>query len=62
MKEITTTLRDEYSQATKILDAEYKQVSANLGDFIKTCQNLHVEEHHQLNTSLQKYKHLFDGT
>jgi hypothetical protein len=29
------TLRDEYSGATKILDAEYKQVSANLDDVIR---------------------------
>jgi hypothetical protein len=39
------TLRDEYSQATKILDAEYEPSS--LDDVIKTCENLHVEEHHQ---------------
>jgi hypothetical protein len=54
------TLRDEYSQATKILDAEYKP--ASLDDFIKTCENLYVEEQHQLKTLLQKYEHLFDGT
>jgi hypothetical protein len=42
------TLRDEYSQATKILDAEYKQTPASLDDVIKTCENLHVEEQHQL--------------
>jgi hypothetical protein len=46
------TLRDEYSQATKILDAEYKQSSASLDDVIKTCENLHVEEQHQLRTLL----------
>jgi hypothetical protein len=45
------TLRDEYSRATKILDAEYK--SASLDDVIKTCENLHVEEQHQLKISLQ---------
>jgi hypothetical protein len=56
------TLRDEYSQATKILDAEYKHGSASLDDIIKACQNLHVEEQHQLKTLLQKYEHLFDGT
>jgi hypothetical protein len=39
------TLRDEYSRATKILDAEYKP--ARLDDVIKTCENLHVEEQHQ---------------
>jgi hypothetical protein len=33
------TLRYEYSQATKILDAEYKP--ASIDDFIKTCENLH---------------------
>jgi hypothetical protein len=42
------TLKNEYSQATKILDAEYKQRSASLDDVIKTCDNLHVEEQHQL--------------
>jgi hypothetical protein len=55
-------LRDEYSQATKILDAEYKHVPTSLDDVIKTCENLHVEEKHQLKTLLQKYEHLFDGT
>jgi hypothetical protein len=54
------TLRDEYSQATKILDSEYKP--ANLDDVIKTFENLHVEEQHQLKILLQKYEHLFDGT
>jgi hypothetical protein len=48
------TLRDEYSQAIKILDAEYKP--ASLDDVIKTCDNLYVEEQHQLKTLLQKYK------
>jgi hypothetical protein len=56
------TLRNEYSRATKILDAEYKQSSASLDDDIKTCENLHVEEQHQLKVLLQKYYHLFDGT
>jgi hypothetical protein len=56
------TLRNEYSRATKILDAEYKQVSASLDDVIKTCENLHVDEQHQLKILLQKYEHLFDGT
>jgi hypothetical protein len=56
------TLRDEYSRATKILDAEYKQESASLDDVIKTCENLHVEEQHQLKALLQKYEHLFDAT
>jgi hypothetical protein len=54
------TLRDEYSQTTKILDAEYNP--ASLDDVIKTCESLHVEEQHQLKTLLQKYEHLFDGT
>jgi hypothetical protein len=56
------TLRDEYSRATKILDAEYKHVLASLDDIIKTCENLHVEEQHQLKVLLQKYEHLLDGT
>jgi hypothetical protein len=54
------TLRDEYSRATKIHDAEYKP--ASLDDVIKTCENLYVEEQHQLKELLQKYEHLFDGT
>jgi hypothetical protein len=54
------TLRYEYSRATKILDAEYKP--ASLDDVINTCENLHVEEQHQLKTLLLKYEHLFDGT
>jgi hypothetical protein len=29
---------------------------------MKTCENLHVEEQHQLKTLLQNYEHLFDGT
>jgi hypothetical protein len=53
-------IRDAYSRATKMLDAEYKQ--ASLDDNIKTCENLHVEEQHQLKILLQKYEHLFDGT
>jgi hypothetical protein len=55
-------LIDEYSRATKILDADYKLSSASLNDVIKTCENLHVEEQHPLNILLQKYEHLFDGT
>jgi hypothetical protein len=54
------TLRDEYSRATEILDAEYEP--ASLDDVIKTCEKLHVEEQHQLKTLLQKYEHLYDGT
>jgi hypothetical protein len=49
------TLRDEYSRATKIIDADYKP--ASLDDVIKTCKNLHVEEQYQLKTLLQKYEH-----
>jgi hypothetical protein len=45
------TLRNDYARTTKILDAEYKPVS--LDDVIKTCENLHVEEQHQLKTLLQ---------
>jgi hypothetical protein len=52
---IPQTLRDEYSRATKILDAEYKP--ASFDDVIKTWENLHVEEQHQLKTLLQKYEH-----
>jgi hypothetical protein len=54
------TLRHEYSWATKILVAEYKP--ACLDDVIKTCENLHVKEQHQLKIFLQRYEHLFDGT
>jgi hypothetical protein len=53
------TFRDEYSRDTKILDAEYKPET--LDDIIKACENLHVEEQHQLKELLQKYEHLFDG-
>jgi hypothetical protein len=41
------TLRDEYSQATKVIYTEYKLVPASFDDVIKTCENLHVEEQHQ---------------
>jgi hypothetical protein len=51
---VPQTLRDEYSRATKILDAEYK--SASLDDVIKTCENLHVEEQHQIKMLVQKYE------
>jgi hypothetical protein len=53
-------LRDEYSRATKILDAEYKP--ASLDDVIKTCEKLHVDKQHQLKLLLQKYERPFDGT
>jgi hypothetical protein len=51
------TFRGEYSRATKIIDAEYNQTSASLDDVIKTCENLRVEEQHQLKILLQKYEH-----
>jgi hypothetical protein len=51
------TLRNEYSRSTKIPNAEYKP--ASLDDVIKTCENLHVEEQHQLKILLQKYEHLW---
>jgi hypothetical protein len=41
-------IKDEYFRTTKILDAECKLASASLNDVIKTCENLHVEEQHQL--------------
>jgi hypothetical protein len=49
--------QDEYYRAIKILDPEYKQVSASFNGVIKTCDNLHVEEQHQLEILLQKYEH-----
>jgi hypothetical protein len=48
------TLRDEYSQATEILDDEYKP--ASLDEVIKTCENLHVEEQNQLKILPPKYE------
>jgi hypothetical protein len=36
-------------------------MTASLDDVIKACENLHVEEHHQLKILLQKYEQLFDG-
>jgi hypothetical protein len=54
------TLRDDYSQAIKIPDAEHKP--ASLDDVIKTFENFHVEEHHQLKILPQKYEYLIDGT
>jgi hypothetical protein len=54
------TLRYEYSSATKIIDSEYNP--ASLDDVIKTYENLHVKEQHQLKILIQKYEHLFDGT
>jgi hypothetical protein len=42
------TLRDKYSWATKIRDAEYMPVATSFDDVIKACENLQVEEQHQL--------------
>jgi hypothetical protein len=42
----------------QIRDDEYKP--ASLDDIIRTCENLHLEEQHQLKILLQKYEHLFD--
>jgi hypothetical protein len=47
-------LRDEYCRVTKILDAEYKPES--LDDVMKLCENLNVEEQHQLKILIQKYE------
>jgi hypothetical protein len=51
------TIKDEYFWATKILDADDNQISASLDDAINKCENLHVEEQHQLKILLQKHKH-----
>jgi hypothetical protein len=40
----------------------HKKTSASIDDVIKTCENLHEEERHQLKILFQKYEHLFDGT
>jgi hypothetical protein len=56
------TLRNEYSRAIKILDADYKKVTTSLYDLIKACENLHIDEQYQLKILLQKYGHLFGGT
>jgi hypothetical protein len=49
------THRDEYYRPTKMLDAEYKHVFANLDyAIIKTFENLHVEEQHQLKILIKK--------
>jgi hypothetical protein len=45
------SLTDKYFRATKILDAGYKKLSEILDDFIKTCENIHVEKQHQLKIS-----------
>jgi hypothetical protein len=52
------TLRNQYSLAIKILDAKYKHVFASLGNDINTCENLHVEEQHQVKISLPNNEHL----
>jgi hypothetical protein len=46
----------------KFLMFSNKHTSETLDDVIKTCENLHVEEQHQLKTLLQNYDCLFDGT
>jgi hypothetical protein len=46
----TTNAQRWYSWATKILDDEYKP--ASLDDVIKTCENLHIEEQHQLTENI----------
>jgi hypothetical protein len=51
-------LRDEYSKASNILDADYKQIPTSLEDVIKTCENLHLKEQHRLKILLQKYENL----
>jgi hypothetical protein len=56
------TLRDEFSWATKILDAYYTQISASLYGFIMTCQSLHMKKQRQLKIFFQRYENLFDGT
>jgi hypothetical protein len=53
-------LRDEYFRATKILDAECKQVSASLNNVIKTTHDLHVKGQQKSKISTQKYGHHFD--
>jgi hypothetical protein len=52
-------LRDKYYQAISFLYADYRPSS--LDDVIKTYENLHVEEQHQLKILLQKYEHIFYG-
>jgi hypothetical protein len=54
------TLKDENEQTIEIPDGEYKP--ASLDDFIKSYENLHIEEQHQHKILLQKYEHLFDET
>jgi hypothetical protein len=51
----TQALKDEYCRAPKILDSGYKQVTSGLDDIIKTFQNLHAEDQHQLKELFQKY-------
>jgi hypothetical protein len=51
------SLRDEFLQSTKILDAEYKP--AVLEEVTQMCTQ---EGQHKLLELLLKYEHLFDGT
>jgi hypothetical protein len=53
------TLKYEYSQGTKILDAKY--ILASLDEVIKTCEHVHVEEQHQLEILHHKYEYLLNG-
>jgi hypothetical protein len=53
-------LRDEYSRDTKFLKAEYMHTFASLDDEIKSCENFHVEEQHQLKKLIHKYEHVLD--
>jgi hypothetical protein len=48
-------LIDKYSQTNKVLDSSIKQMSVSLDFVIKTYENLHLEENHQLKILIQKY-------
>jgi hypothetical protein len=50
----TQTFKDEYSYATKILDADY--TPASLDDVIRRCESIDVKEQHQLKKLLSKYE------
>jgi hypothetical protein len=55
---LAESYRYEYCRYVKILDPEFEKISATLDDVIRTCENLHVEEQHQLKTLPQKYENL----
>jgi hypothetical protein len=59
-KTLKLLMEDEYTQSTKILDAEYKP--AVLQEVIDTCINFNQKGKFELLQVLQKYEHLFDGT